>query len=290
MIKNMFRYIMAIILAVSIIGLVVIYLASSTVLKQSYVIKQLEKNNYYSKIREQVISDFENYIYQSGLDENVLESIVTEDRIKEDTNKIISNIFSGINEEVNIEEIESQISNNFKEAVKSTYNRNLTPTEEKAVETLVGKLSNEYATTILHFNVEKQIYDVYAKVIEIIQIAKKVLCISAGASFLLLILLSLRRIYRIFTMSGIALLVSGGFMAVSNYILNSQIKVNTITFYNQGISDVIKSVLSDILLQMKNYGIIMLASGIVIIVIANLVHNIIKAKYMKEAEEEAEKE
>ena len=86
MIKNMFRYIMAIILAVSIIGLVTIYLASSTILNQSYVINQLEKNNYYSKIREQVISNFENYIYQSGLDENVLESIVTEDKIKEDTN------------------------------------------------------------------------------------------------------------------------------------------------------------------------------------------------------------
>ncbi len=281
-VKNIFRYIMAIILAMSIVVLLVINLASSTILNQNYITKQLEKADYYNKIYELIYSNFENYIYQSGLDKEVLENLVTVEKIKNDTNTIIMNVYSGITEEIDIQELKDQMSNNIEKSVQSIYGRSLSVTEKKSVDDLIEKLAKEYTDTIFYFNIEKQINNVYSKVVKILDMVKAALCITIGVAIIMLILLSLRRIYKIFTMSGIALISSGLFFVIANYVINSKIKIQTITIYNDAISTVIRNIGSNILASINTYGIILLISGIALVVISNLVHNIIKQKYMEE--------
>ena len=85
MIKQIARHILAILLTIFITILIFVLLISSTILNENYVLKELEKSNYYSKVYENVKSNFENYIYQSNLDKTVLENIVTEEKVKDDT-------------------------------------------------------------------------------------------------------------------------------------------------------------------------------------------------------------
>ena len=281
-VKNIFRYIMAIVLAISIIVLLAINLASSTILNQNYITKQLEEADYYNKTYELVYSNFENYIYQSGLDKEVLENIVSVEKIKNDTNTIITNVYSGLAEEINIQEVKDQMSSNIEKTVQDTYGRSLSITEKKSVDDLIEKLVKEYTNTIFHFSVEKQINNAYLKIVKILDVAKQGLCVTIGVAIVMLILLSLRRIYKVFTMSGIALISSGLFFVVVNYVINSKIKVQAITIYNDAISTVIRNIGSNILANINKYGILLLISGIAVVVISNLVHNIIKQKYMEE--------
>ena len=103
--KQFIRYVLSALLTISLIILVLVSLISSTILNEKYVLNKLEETNYYSNIYETVKSNFENYIYQSGLDENVLNDIVSQEKVKEDTKSIISHIYNGLEEKIDAEKI-----------------------------------------------------------------------------------------------------------------------------------------------------------------------------------------
>ena len=112
MIKQIIRYILSISLTLSLIVLILVSLISSTILNEKYVLGKLEETNYYKNIYENVKSNFENYIYQSGLDEEVLDNIVSEEQVKEDTKTIISHIYNGIEEKLSGETIKQKLNEN----------------------------------------------------------------------------------------------------------------------------------------------------------------------------------
>lgn len=277
--KNILRYIITIILSLSIICLVLVNIASSTVLNENYILDKLEKTSYYSKIYEEAKSNFENYIYQSGLDESVLENVITQEKVENDTKKVISNIFNGLEETVDTQEIKDKLNENIKASVGE-----LNITQQKAVDTLIEKICEEYTDTISHFSYEKQIFNIYQQALKYIQLAQKVTLIAIGICVILLILINLRRIYKIFVFIGIALTSSGIFFIITNGIINAKVKIQTITILNDAVSYTLRDVLSSILQTINQYGIILLIAGIILVIIANLIHNIFKAKYTKENE------
>ena len=75
------------------ISLGVMTIVFSTILDKNYVMQKLEETNFYADTYELVESNFENYIYQSGLDEEVLKNICTEEKVKKDINIMLSNIY-----------------------------------------------------------------------------------------------------------------------------------------------------------------------------------------------------
>ena len=277
--KNILRYIITIILSLSIICLVLVNIASSTVLNENYILDKLDKTSYYSKIYEEAKSNFENYIYQSGLDESVLENVITQEKVENDTKKVISNIFNGLEETVDTQEIKDNLNKNIEKSVGK-----LNITQQRAVDTLIEKICEEYTDTISHFSYEKQIFNIYQKALKYIQLAQKATLIAIGVSAILLILINLRRIYKIFVFIGIALTSSSIFFIITNGIINAKVKIQTITILNDAVSYTLRDVLSSILQTINQYGIILLVTGIILVIIANLIHNIFKAKYTKENE------
>ena len=277
--KNILRYIITIILSLSIICLVLVNIASSTVLNENYILDKLDKTSYYSKIYEEAKSNFENYIYQSGLDESVLENVITQEKVENDTKKVISNIFNGLEETVDTQEIKDNLNKNIEKSVGK-----LNITQQRAVDTLIEKICEEYTDTISHFSYEKQIFNIYQQALKYIELAQKVTLIAIGICAILLILINLRRIYKIFVFIGIALTSSGIFFIITNGIINAKVKIQTITILNDAVSYTLRDVLSSILQTINQYGIILLIAGIILVIIANLIHNIFKAKYTKENE------
>ena len=93
MAKKIIQYIVATILALAILGLVIINILSSSILSKEYILAKLQSQNYYEKIYKETESNFENYIHQSGLDEDVLKDIVTKEKVEKDTRIILNNIY-----------------------------------------------------------------------------------------------------------------------------------------------------------------------------------------------------
>ena len=76
------NFIFVLVIALSFTFIGVKSVVFKTIFNKEYVLEQMETNNFYSETYKLVESGFENYIGQSGLDEEVIKNICTEDKIK----------------------------------------------------------------------------------------------------------------------------------------------------------------------------------------------------------------
>lgn len=270
--KTIIKYILAIILAIAILAYFFVNLASSTILSEKYILSKLDETDYYNKIYEYAKSNFENYIYQSGLDESVIEEIVTKEKVKKDTQIIISNVYDGKNQQIDTQEIRDNLNKNINNTLK---NQKLTTTQRESIDTFIEHICNEYTDTMSHFGFEKNINQIYQQGMKYIDISKKVLLITIGVDFLLLIVLNLKRIYKAVSLVGISLTITGMILLIINFFINRNVNVQIITILNNAVSDVIRNILNEILSTLFR-GIILAVIGIILIIGANLLHNIRK--------------
>ena len=285
--KSIINYILSIVLALAIIVFYFINLASSTILSEQYILSKLDEHGYYNKIYEQTKLNFENYIHQSGLEEDVLDNIITKEKVKKDTHIILGSIYDGLNQEVDTSGIKENLNKNIEKYIKNT---NLNNEQKNSIDTFVNHICNEYKTTISHFTFENQINQYYSKIIKIINMSKKVLLITIGIDFLLLIVLNLKKIYKCFTSVGVSFTIIGLIMLISSIFINTKIRVQTILILNDAISEVLRNILSEILNSSLIISIFTLIFGIIMIIIPNLIHNIKKYGKLKSSDEQTYEE
>ena len=285
--KSIINYILSIILALSIIVFYFINLASSTILSEQYILSKLDEHDYYNKIHEQIKSNFENYIHQSGLEEDVLDNIITKEKVKKDTHIILGSIYDGLNQEVDTSEIKENLNKNIEKYIQ---NVGITNEQKNSIDTFVNHICNEYKSTISHFTFENQINQYYSQMVKIINMSKKVLLITIGIDFLLLIVLNLKKIYKCFTSVGVSFTIIGLIMLVSNIFINIKIKVQTILILNDAISEVLRNILIEILNSSLTIGLLALIFGIIMIIIPNLIHNYKKYSKLKSNDDETYEE
>ena len=271
--KNIITFIFTIILTILILSYVIIKLCSSTVLNENYVISKLEENDYYNKTYELVESNFENYIQQSGLDEEVLKDIITKDEIEEDTKSILNNIYSGIGDNISTEKIKERLTQNID---KSLENKKLSSSEKEAIDDFIDKIGNEYETTIFHTNYEKSLSNMYKKIIKMVSFGEKVILVSIGFFVILILIINTRRIYKSISAIGISMISSGVIFIIAKIYINTKIKIQTITVLNRVCSTTLRNILQELLDNIITYGIIFSVIGLVLIILSNLIHNIKK--------------
>lgn len=278
MAKKITQYIIATILALAILALVIINIFSSSVLSKEYILSKLQSQNYYDKIYEETESNFENYIHQSGLDEDVLKDIVTKEKIEKDTKIILNNIYNGMDEKIDTKEIKDKLNEN----INNSLNGKISSSQQKAIDTFVDTICKEYETTISHTNYEKKINNVLNQINKYIDLAKKTMMIIIGVSLVLLILLTFKKIYRIISKIGVAFVIDGLILLLAEKYINSKIKINTIMLLNNGISDVLQSILNEILGNILKTGSILLSLGVVLILVYGIIKSIRKSKREKD--------
>ncbi len=274
-IKKIIKIIFSAILTISILLYILINLLSSTILKESYVLSKLDQANFYQKVYEEVNSNFEKYIYQSGFDENVLNNVITEEKVKEDFKIIIDNIYNGTNQDINTETIKTNLTNN----INSQLGANISKTQQNSIDSFVDTILNEYTQTILHTQYENKINKAYTQINKYINLANKALLIIMAVLIILLILLNLKRLYRGVSYIGISMLSSGILLCVADIFIKMKVDIKNIVILNDTISKIIINVITELLANILKDGIILLVSGIVLIIIANLRRAYKKYKY-----------
>lgn len=112
-IANIARFILIAILTICIIAISLITIVSSTILDKNYIISKLEETNFYGEVYKLVESNFENYIYQSGLDETTLNNICSKEKVEQDINIMLSNIYEGTNKKIDTTPIKDNLNKNI---------------------------------------------------------------------------------------------------------------------------------------------------------------------------------
>lgn len=267
---NVIKAILVVGLLLCIIAFGMIQIASSTILSQSYVLKQLEEANYYANIYTEIKSDFENYIYQSGLDESVLENIISVEEVTQDTNQIIANIYNGDNKQIDVTALKERLNKNIEESLKG---QRINMSTQKAIDEFVNKIADQYIETMSHTNFEKTIHDIYTKVKEYVELGKKVIIVAIGIIIIAILAIQYKKIFRNFALIGISFTGSGLFYIFVDMFINAKIKIENIIILNDAISITLRNVLTNILNTIIQYGWVFFGIGIALIVIGNILNN-----------------
>ena len=259
---------MLFIISVLIVAYIVITIVSSTIMNKGYILSKLDEANYYNRIYELAVSNFGKYIQQSGVDENIVRNAITEEKVKQDTEQILINLYDGINEEISTKEIEDKL----KVGINTSAGRTLSAEEQKAVDTFITKICDEYKATIANTKYEVKFNKNYLKIKKYIKLFNKLALVAIGVCSILVLALNIRKIYRAVNKIGIALLASGSILTLINIYINVKIKISGITILNDVISDVIRNVANEIITKIGICGVGFVVVGIVSIIGSNLLH------------------
>lgn len=265
--NKLLKYIFAILFYLSLTIVVLINILNSTILSKEYILNKLEESNYYNNIYTEVENNFENYIYQSGLDPIVLENIVSRDKIKEDTNIIISNIYDGNNKVIDLEVVRNNLSTNIDKSLEDRY---LSEENKKAINKFIDIIINEYEDTIMNTDYSSKINTGISSINNKINMINIIMIILVIISILSLILLNIKKKRRKLSIFGIPLLALGLLLITIYLYIILNIDINNIVILNDAISIAVHYILNGIVVKFLINGSIFTILGILIIIIGNM--------------------
>lgn len=265
--KTILNFVVITVLSILLIVYTVLNIFSKTLLSKDFILAKMEENNYYEKLVEYVNSSFENYIYQSGLDEEVIKNIVTEEKIKSDTNAIIDNVYEGKEFSVDTQSIKDKLLSNISDSING---RSFSATEQKAVDVFANNICSAYEDTLLHTNYVQKVHSVYSQITEYKDLANKIILGSSVVCVILLMLINIKEKAKILSTLAIAVLVAGAFLILLNVYIKAKININSIVIFSDAISEIVVKIISNILEQIMNNGIIYAIIGFAGIIISSI--------------------
>lgn len=239
--KKILNFIFVLVIALSFTFIGVKSVVFKTIFNKEYVLEQMENNNFYSETYKLVESGFENYIGQSGLDEEVIKNICTEDKIKNDINIILSNIYEGTNEKIDTSEISNNLNSNIdKENVRTSSN-------SKAIDEFVEHICQSYKDTIISTNYENTINEKYSKITQKITKVQNILIIAIIISIIGVIVLNVKDILKLLFWTESAILSSAVMQLAITTVIKSKVNIDGIKIFNDAFSNIVVTIIKDIL-------------------------------------------
>lgn len=259
---NIIKFILVSILTICLIAIGMITIVYSTILDKTYITSKLEETNFYQETYELVKSNFENYIYQSGLDEEVLNDICSQEKVKNDINIIISNIYSGTKGKIDTSEIAENLNANInKLGIKNSQN-------QKAIDQFVDQICNEYTETIIHTNYETKLNSEYIKIVDKIVKLNNVVVVATIIVIILLIIMNIigAMASKLIQDFGIALFATGAFNLTACSIVMSKVNIEGIKIFNDTFSKAVVTIITEVITRIMSLGIGTMAIAIALIV------------------------
>ena len=266
-ITNILKFIVMTILVLSLTFVGIKNIAFSTIFNKQYVIEQLEATNFYSETYKLVESNFENYIGQSGLDEEVLQNICTEEKVRKDINTILSNIYDGEQKEIDTTEIADKLNSNIDaQNVRTSKN-------SSAIDEFVNHICQAYKDTIISTKYDKTINDKYNTIIKKVNQIEKIVIGTLVISCICLIGFNIKNITKILLNIQTILLSTAIIQFVLTGTIKTNINISGIKVFNETFSTSIIAIIKDILAKINKFGLIILAIYIILVIIYIVAEN-----------------
>lgn len=246
-----------------------VVMLSHTILQKDYMFSKLEEIDYYQKVGTNLKNGFENYQYQSGLPENIFENLYAEEDLKADIHSFINYLYDGGEIQNSSDKVRTRIKQNINQYL-SENNRTLKEEEQKNIENfeslIVQVYENEIASMASYIQQIPNVLEQINGVLKAVQLGLIVVLI-----FLVLmdLLLHIREWNEFVNCVGISMIASGVLLFLFQMTIYKHVDINNILLLNQSFSDFVKYIISDVLDQYRNYGMIFAGVGLVGIVWSN---------------------
>ena len=274
--KKIISYILSFILVLLIILLCLLTIVKSTILNEEYMLSKLEEANYYERMNAEIIEQFKNYTIQSGLSDNVLENLFTQEKLDEDINNVINSIYTGTELEIDTTEIEENLKENVLAEVEAE--GKVIDFEDEAMVEYIQAIETAYESQVSYStNVINSIGSTFVRIIDLAQIAQSILIVTTTIVAILLIAINIKQIFGLNYLA-ISCIASGLFILVAKIMLEQSVDLNNIMLINQATSNVIQLIINNILTQATVAGVVLLVIGLV----GSIIYNLLYKKYYEE--------
>lgn len=266
--KKAISYVLSFVLVLMLLSLCLLTIVKSTILDEKYMISKLEDANYYERMNGEIIEQFKNYTIQSGLSDEVLENLFTEDKLKQDINNVIDSIYTGKELEISTSEIRENLKENILAEVEKE--GKTVDFEDEAMEEYLKAIESAYESQVSYStNTINSIGSTFEKVISLAQTAQIIVIVVTIVIAVLIIILNIKQIFGLNYLA-ISSMASGLFILIAKFLLGQSTDLKNIMLINQATSHVIQLVIEDLLAKVTIAGVVLLIIGLIFSIIYNL--------------------
>ncbi|MBQ9023919.1 MAG: hypothetical protein IJ105_01705 [Bacilli bacterium] len=233
-IKKVSGYVFLFIQSLILLSITILLVLRLTVLDKSFIKNELNKNNYYKKINDEIKTEMTYYTDQSGFDDSILDNIFSLIDIKNTTNSFISSIYNGETYTVNTSQIEEKLNNNINKYIE---NEHFQIVDQEQLNKFVKQIASVYSDEIKLMGYLDKVCKYIPKLIDFIDYAIVVLF----ALFVLLLILNEKLIKR---RDYSVILYTSGFIILFIIIgFRSSIDIKNLLIYSKTISNTFISII-----------------------------------------------
>ncbi len=274
--KTILNIILSFLLIILIAMSIVINILQDKILNKDYILSKMEENQVYLQVSREVDNGFENYIYQSGLPEDIIKDLYTEDTIKNDVNSFINALYDGTEIQISDSIIRETLDKRINEYLVSE-NKTLNEQGKKNVEKFEDLIVNEYKNNVNAYgSLYKTGHDFLDKLEQVIQKIKFIPIILIIAFIIFLIVNNLKNLLLTINYACISLLSLGILIKIGVSIIFSKINIDNILFITKALSNLLINISKEILYICSDYANLFIVIGIVGILIYAIADNVKK--------------
>lgn len=263
LVKKLINFIVIIFLSLSILSSFLVFTVSNTILNKEYILNKMEECNYYEKTYLDINDILEQYIGPSGLDEEVLKDIYTEEQVKNDIDITVNAIFTGEEKTIETETIREKLSKNIYE------DYTITNSQKEAINNFEDTIINEYTKQITHHDYLYVLENYIPTANNIIAKLKIIMPIIMCIIIVCLIILNMKNINKIIQGILIGFLSAGLTIMVIGIIINFNINFEAILILNENFSELIRNIANELLKSLQNLGIIIAILSTILLIVTN---------------------
>ena len=251
-------YILLILLCLNLLILSLILPLKYTLFNESYMKQELEKQNYDTKVYEEIKTQMNHYLIQSGLDESVFDNIVTKEKVKEDIDNNLTFLYENKECHIDTTSITNQLEENIE--VKDMASLN-------AFVKQIGSIYEEELNLYGSFPKLQKVMFPLTKVINVIMIINILIILVT----LILIKIILKK-----KVGSVPFLVVGGLLfLIKNYVLN-HVDIAHLLIIDKNFSSLLSSFLQQFFNNLTMISYLFLGIGIGYLLVCLFLKNILQ--------------
>jgi len=250
-------------------------------LDKDYLLSKMEETEVYLQISREVESGFEKYIYQSGLPEDIIKDLFTEDIIKNDVLSIVNCIYEGTEINLSSQTIRNNLDNKIEQYLVSE-GKTLNEQGKENINKFEDLIVNEYDSIV---NTSTTLYTEAHLVIEKLNVISNKIgnipIITIGILVVLIILFNIKNLPLAINFLSISILTVGILIKVGITVINSNINIDNLLILTTSISNLIINIIKELIYQFDKNATLFVFLGVLGILIYSIFKVLKKEKISK---------
>lgn len=270
-IKTILNLIISFLLIFTLILGILFNFLSVQVFNKENMLKRLEETEFYMQVSREVYNGFENYIYQSGLPEDTIKDLYTDEDIKNDITSIVNYIYEGKEITLSEEKISTNLDNKINNYLQSE-NITLSKTEKENVDKFKNLIIDSYKSNIKISNTLINVArDYYQKSKDIFISIQDLPLILGVVLVFLLFVINLKSLENVISYASISVFSAGVLLKLFNYIILKNIEVDDLLIFATSLTSVVQNIFKEVLNLISTSGLYLIVGGITGIIIASMI-------------------